>query len=231
MANTPIDERRFTDEEVREILKKAVEKAPSRGLVKSDGLSLEELKAIGGEVGIDPARLEDAARTLVRGSGTRPRQIIGGPTVLNFERKVEGEFDPADTPEIISIIRRTMGRQGEVDELHGTLEWRAKGESGERYVTVSSREGTTTISGSANLLQAAIVTFVPAGVIGAAASIAGLLTALNNASGIGVIAVLVLFTTLYSILRTIFGKVSASEAAKLQKVVDELARLTEGSGD
>lgn len=231
MANTPIDERRFTDEEVRQILKKAVEKAPSRGLVKSEGLSLEELKDIGGEVGIDSARLEDAARTLVRGSGTRPNHIIGGPTVLNFERKVEGEFDPADTPEIISIIRRTMGRQGEVDELHGTLEWRAKGESGERYVTVSSREGTTTISGSANLVQAAMVTFLPAGLIGAVASIAGLLTALNNASGIGVIAVLVLFTTLYSILRTIFGKVSGSEAAKLQKVVDELARLTEGSGD
>ena len=231
MADTPIDERKFTDKEVREILKRAVEKAPSRALAKSEGLSLAELKTIGGEVGIDPARLEDAARALVRGVGAPTNRILGSPTVLNFERKVEGELGPADTPEILSIIRKTMGRSGEVDELHGTLEWRAKGESGERYVTVSSRDGITTISGSANLAQAAIITFLPGGIIGVMATIAGMLTALNNASGIGFIVVLVLLTTLYAILRTIFGKVSGSIAAKLQKTVDELARLTEGSED
>lgn len=36
MADTPMDERRFTDQEVHEILKRAVEKAPSRALVKSE---------------------------------------------------------------------------------------------------------------------------------------------------------------------------------------------------
>ena len=62
MADTPIDERKFTDREVREILKKAVERGPSGALAKSEGLSLTELKSIGEEVGIEPARLEDAAR-------------------------------------------------------------------------------------------------------------------------------------------------------------------------
>ncbi len=55
MTDTPIDERRFTDREVHEILKKAVEKAPSRALATSEGMSLTELKAIGAEVGIDPS--------------------------------------------------------------------------------------------------------------------------------------------------------------------------------
>ena len=231
MADTPIDERRFTDKEVHEILKKAVEKAPSRALVKSEGLSLAELKAIGGEVGIDPARLEDAARAITLGVGERPNPLLGGHTVLNFERKVEGEFDPRDTTEIISRIRRIMGRQGEVNEVYGSLEWSDKGESGERYVTLSSRDGTTTIRSSANLTQTAVVTFLPAGIFGFIMTFAGLARFVKSGSEIALILALTGLPILYSITRTIFAKFSRSESAKLQEVVDELARLTEGSGD
>lgn len=231
MADTPIDERKFTEQEVHEILKKAVEKAPSGALVKSEGLSLAELKAIGGEVGIDPARLEDAARAVALGGGNRPNQILGGPTVLHFERKVEGELDPSDTTEIVSRIRRTMGRQGEVNEIHGSLEWSDKGDTGERYVTLSSRDGTTTIRSSANLSQAAVVTYLPAGILGLIMSFAGLARFAKSGSEVALILGLTVLPILYPILRTIFRKISGSESAKLQKVVDELARLTEGSGD
>ncbi len=231
MADTPIDERKFTEQEVHEILKKAVEKAPAGALVKSEGLSLAELKAIGGEVGIDPARLEDAARAIALGGGNRPNRILGGPTVLHFERKVEGELDPRDTTEILSRIRRTMGRQGEVNEIHGSLEWSDKSDSGERYVTLSSRDGTTTIRSSANLSQAAVVTYLPAGMLGLIASFAGLAKFAKSGSEVALILGLTVLPILYPILRTIFRKISGSESAKLQQVVDELARLTEGSGD
>ena len=45
----PIDERLFAEHEVREILKRAVEASPTRALSKRHGLSLAELKAVGGE--------------------------------------------------------------------------------------------------------------------------------------------------------------------------------------
>ena len=48
---------------------------------------------------------------------------------------------------------------------------------------------------------------------------------------VGIIFCLSALPVLYSILRTVFKKISASESAKLQQVVDQLARLTEGSGD
>ena len=230
MVETPIDERKFTDEEVREILKKAVEKAPSRALAKGDGLSLAELKSIGEEVGIDPNLLEDAARAITRRGGNRPNKILGAPTVLNFERKVEGEFDPDDTPEILSIIRRTMGTQGEVDEIHGSLEWRTKGESGDRYVILSPRDGATTITSSANLSNAAVLTYLPLGILGFIASFAGLARFAKTGSEIALVVFLAVLPILYPILRTIFRRISASESAKLQQVVDELARLTEKSG-
>lgn len=231
MADTPIDERKFTDQEVREILKRAVEKAPSRTLVKSEGLSLAELKSIGGEVGIDPDRLEDAARAVTVRGNDQPSRILGAPRVLNFERKVEGEFNPADTPETLSVIRRIMGQQGEADEIHGSLEWAGKGEVGERYVTLSSRDGTTTIRGSANLTQSAVVTFLPGGFLGIIASIVTFMTAANSGSQVGLVISLAILPTLYTILRTVFRKLSGSESAKLQQVVDELARLMKGSGD
>lgn len=232
MPDTPIDERRFTDEEVREILKKAVEKrASSTSLVKSEGLSLAELKVIGEEVGIAPDRLEDAARAVALGKVNQGNFILGGPTVLDFERKVPGELDPEDTPEILSLIRRTMGVQGEADEIHGSLEWSAKGDQGQSYVTLSSRDGNTTIRGSSNLTNAAVLSYLPAGMMGLIMTFAGFARFLKSGSEVAMILALVTIPILYPILRTIFSKFSKSEAAKLQRVVDDLARLTEGSGD
>lgn len=231
MAETPIDERTFTDEEVREILKEAVKRAPSRALAKSEGLSLAELKSIGAEVGIDPSRLEDAARTITLRKRNHPNKFLGGPTVLNFERKVEGVFDPEDTPEILSVIRRSMGQQGEVEEIRGSLEWSTKGEAGESYVTLSSRDGTTTIQGSSNLSGAAVLTYVLPGILGFITSLIGLIKFAKDGSEIGLIVCLTVLPILYPIVRALFRKISVAESAKLEQVVEELARLTEGSGD
>ncbi|MGD2120214.1 MAG: hypothetical protein PVJ76_00650 [Gemmatimonadota bacterium] len=232
MTDIPIEDRHFTDEEVREILKRAVEKAPSRALAKkSDGLSLADLKTIGEEVGIDPARLEDAARSVALGKRRQPNVLVGGPTVLNFQRRVDGEFDPKDTPDILGVIRKTMGVQGEVDEIHGSLEWRAEGDMGERYVTLSPREGTTTITGSANLSNAAVLTYLPTGIVGIIASMVGLIKFAQDGTLIGLLVALTVLPVLYTVLRTVYGKISGAESAKLQRVVDELARLTAGGPD
>jgi hypothetical protein len=232
LAETPIDETRFTDEEVREILKKAVESASSGALAKGDGMSLAELKTIGGEVGIDPTRLEDAARAVILAGRNRPNRFLGAPTVLNFERKVQGEFDPDDTPEILSLIRRSMGQPGEVDEIRGSLEWTGKNSDvGERFVTLTPRDGTTTITGASNLTGAAVLTFVLPGFFGLMTSIIGLAKFVKDGSEIGLILCLTILPILYPILRAFFSKISRSEATKIQQVVDDLALLTESTGE
>jgi hypothetical protein len=230
VADTPIDERRFTDQEVREILKRAVKSAPSHAMTRSEGLSLAELKAIGEEVGIDAARLEAAAQDVAMGRSRHGNLLVGSPTVMTFERKVGGAFDAEATPEILSVIRRTMGVQGEVNEVHGSLEWRAEGDIGARYVTLSSRDGVTTINGSSNLNSAAVVTFLPAGLVGLITSLIGLMRFVQHGSQVGLILFFTVLPVLYPILRWILRKVTSSESAKLQQVVDELARLTERSG-
>ena len=83
---------------------------------------------------------------------------------MNLERRVEGELVEEDTPEVLSLIRRTMGQQGEVNEVHGSLEWSAKGEGGERLVTLSSRSDLSRIApGFRDFCDDALAFYVPAG--------------------------------------------------------------------
>jgi len=233
VPDRPINERRFTDEEVREILKKAVARAPSRALAPTEGLSLSELKEIGAEVGIDPARLEDAARLVTTNGpqGGGLNRFFGGPTILNVERRVEGTLGDADTAAVLSVIRRVMGRRGDVAEIHGLLEWSSKGESGERHVTVSERDGGTVITGSANLLSAAIVSYLPAGILGVMGTIASAVFFSETGNPAGMIAGFGLLPTLFVGVRSIVNRISRSESARLDQVTSELGKLAERAGD
>ena len=65
--------------------------------------------------------------------------------------------------------------------------------------------------------------------LGFITSMVGLIKFVKDGSQIGLILCLALLPILYPILRTVFGKISGSESAKLERVVDDLARLTEGS--
>jgi hypothetical protein len=225
VSDTPIEDRTFTDDEVREILKKAVERAPSRAVTKREGLSLSDLKAIGQEVGIDPARVEDAARAVTRSDRRRVSGLLGAPIVMDFERTVAGTIAPRETPEVLAIIRRTMGQQGDVTEVHGSVEWSVKGDSGDTYVTVHPKEGATTIRGSANLSTLAAITYLPAGMIGLMASIGMIGAGASSGSPLGVVAGLSVLPVLYATLRAVMGRFANRRAARLQEVVDELARL------
>lgn len=230
MTDTPIESRTFTDDEVREILRKAVEALPSRALVRSDGVSLDELKSIAEEAGLDPARVEDAARSVVLQRGNRPNRILGAPMVLNFERRVQGTYSQADTPEILAVIRRTTGQQGEVDDIHGSLEWSARSDAAERLVTLSEKNGTTTIQSSANLTNLAVLTYVPAGVLGFLISMVGLIRFAKTGNELGLVVFFAVLPILYPVLRTIMSSFSKREAERLERVTDELARLTAVSG-
>jgi hypothetical protein len=229
LSEIPIKDRKFTDEEVRQILKKAVEGTPSRALQERDGLSLLEIKAIGGEVGIDPDRIEDAARSLTLRGGPRNNPIVGAPTTLEFEAKVEGELGEEDTPEVLVAIRRNMGHQGTVTEIHGSLEWRVSGDVGERYVTVSSRDGVTTILGSSNLSQGALLSYLPAGILSLIAFVPSVIALLDAGNPLPLSLSFGAALLAYGGIRAVWKRVSAKETKKLQGAVAELARLAERS--
>ena len=233
MSDTPLDERRFSDREVREILEKAVKRtsSDSTSLTTGDGLSLTDLKAIGKEVGIAPERLEEAARSVSEVGANPPNRILGGPTVVHFDRKLTSEFDPEETPELLSLVRRSMGDKGEVDEIRNSVEWRSTSELVTRYVTVTRKNGGTTIEGSSNLSGAAVITFVPGSILGLMVTAIAATQASEANSMPATIALLFLLPVLFVILRTIYSKVSDNETRKLQATVDDVARWVEDDPD
>lgn len=140
-------ERRYSDEEVAVILRRAVdpaaeapEGAPGRGL------TLAELKEIGSEAGIDAARIEAAAGSLaVQRARPVTGSLLGMPTTVQLERRVQGTLTKERLPELLHLIRSEFARQGIVEEVLGGFEWRARSAMGGRYVSIRSEDGETRI--------------------------------------------------------------------------------------
>ncbi|MEX0891535.1 MAG: hypothetical protein WEB88_05135 [Gemmatimonadota bacterium] len=216
-------EPRFSDRQVKEILRKAVEESPLARPRGSRGLSLTELHAIGAEVGIDPARLDHAVRAVTGPAAFRPNLVLGAPLRLSFERTVGGTPRPDRTAEMVALIRKGMGAHGEVSEVGGALEWSASGEVGKRHVTVAPREGGTAIYGTADLANAAVVTYLPAGILGTTVSLIGFFASANDGSVTGMLLFPLILPVLYLVLRTILQTITGREAERLHRVVDELA--------
>jgi hypothetical protein len=233
VAEQPIDERKFTDREVREILKRAVETGSADARVTRRGVSLAELKTIGTEVGIDPARLEEAARAVTQMHEPGSNPIIGIPTVVHYARTVDAELDATRTAAILSIIRRVMGVHGEVSQVSGSVEWRTKGGSVERLVSVSSNGGKTTIEGSVNLRSAAVGSLITGGGIGGVITFMGISASVGGPTlSIGGLLLSFGFLAAVSVgLRANIKRILKSESAKLEQVVHELAQLTRRSED
>lgn len=214
MDDAPIEETRFTDSEVREILQRAVARRPEHGVASGSGYSLAELRAIAGEVGIDPARLDAAARSVALERRSAASRLLGAPRVISFERTADGVFDPAGTPQILAAIRRRMGEKGEVQEIHGSLEWSVSNDIVDRHVTMSPAAGSTAISASSNLTNTIILAYFPGATIGSVLLLAGL-------GEIG----LFLIPVLLVVLRFVMAGIAGREAEKLETVVDDLARF------
>ncbi len=121
------DERRYGDEEVREIFELASStKEPGMpARTGGEGLTLAELKEIGKEVGLDPERVGQAATALEVRRATPPaRKILGMP--LTVGRVVDLPRAPTDSEweRLVAELRQTFGAKGKVS-VHGSLrEWR-----------------------------------------------------------------------------------------------------------
>lgn len=183
-------EKRFDDEEVALILRRAME--PDGRRSDGTGLTLAQLKEIAVEVGIDPARME-AAALAVQAEG-RVGQAKHGRVTARYDVAVPGSLPPEKRTHVLRAIRDAMGRQGVVTSELGALTWKARDAFGGRYVTVSSAEdGTTRIEALGNFRDGAMVTGAAGGSIGMAVTAMALkatggLAALGGAAPLALLA-------------------------------------------
>ena len=221
--------RKYSEAELRAILAKAVEEGEGVSPSGVDGISLAEIKEIGAEVGIDPDSLERAARSVASAGGGYQSALAGAPVSVSVARRIEREFGSVPTNEILSVIREGMGRPGDLSELNDLLEWRSSGELGQRAITISCTDGVTTVTGMADLTQAAVVTHLPLSLLGVFASVGGFLTAANNGSEFGMVLCTALLPAVLLGTRRLFGFLSRSESTKLERAVEEVAELVRAS--
>jgi hypothetical protein len=148
MSNDASSRRRYSDKEISAILKRATDLQASAG--KSEwpghGISLTEIEQVAAGAGIDPRYVRAAAAELERGDETGAGfNLWGGPMALELSRTVEGELSEEQWESLVQESRRCAGTAGIVGQLGKSLEWTTKEELSQTQLTVSPRQGQTTI--------------------------------------------------------------------------------------
>ena len=243
---SPSDRRRFDDDEVSLILRRAGELQESRQQGSDAGMSLADLEAVAREAGLDPALVRQAAaelpapgqRPLPSGPGAR---FLGAPTMLRYERVVDGELPPSEYDLLVEEIRRTTNDVGTLSTLGRTLAWsssqsarHARGGGGgvgrAVNVTVVARGGRTAIrveervTGLAGGLFGGLMGGVGGGSSGIAVGV-GLALFHSASAALGLWGAIVAGS--YGLARTIFTSIVRRRAGELSSLADRLAALVE----
>ncbi len=120
------DERRYQEEEIREIFEAAAAAGDSnpRALSPGTGLTLAELQEIGLEVGLAPERIAAAATGLDRQGSTLPRRTHFGMPV-SVGRTVDLPRAPTDREWalLVAELRETFHAQGKIGSAGSLRQW------------------------------------------------------------------------------------------------------------
>lgn len=120
------DEKVYGDEDLGLVLDKAAElaRAMKGERDSSSGLSLEEIKAVGAEVGFDPSLIERAARLIPQSrKESRLERLIGGPVHHRQNIHVPTKLTAERSAHLLSTVRATVEEQGEGQSDAWGMSW------------------------------------------------------------------------------------------------------------
>jgi hypothetical protein len=220
MLKQPEAERRYSDRELGLILKLAAQRQESIFESNRDGLSLAEIQQIAATAGIDPKFITEAAAALEAQADSQGPSFLGAPTKFRFERTVAGEVPESEFSEIIEVIRRATGLQGQVSHMLDSLEWKGSDNFDRHtYVTIKGRGGETKIKVFGHWWGPALLLYMGTAIGGLLATLGvGLLIDPDSAIGIGALAVGGLGST-YLAARTLWQRASSKTESKLRKLL------------
>jgi hypothetical protein len=120
-----MSERRYTDEEVAEIFRRATEAQPPerRQLAPVDGLTIAELQEIGRQAGIAPDQVARAALSMDR-VGTRTRRsLLGFPIGVGTTVELGRTLTDAEWERLVGDLRETFDARGTVSRDGSLRQW------------------------------------------------------------------------------------------------------------
>lgn len=154
------DRRVFSEQEVTQIIRRAVEIAEEQPAASyTPGITEEELRKIAAEVGIQPNALAQAIEEL----GTKSPSRRGFQFIQEVERVVLGELDPSHFDLVTEGVKPLVNTgQPAVAQVGRKLEMSAWAGTGQARISVVSRNGRTQIKVRSNTLFQALMTLHPA---------------------------------------------------------------------
>ena len=232
--------RRYSDREVRRLLKYATElqqsdEAGGPGGQGGGGMTLATLQEVAAEAGIEPRYVQLAAARIDRLEPTGlEHSLAGTPLVVRAERIVPGQLREEDYEQIVAEIQMATDVQGNASMVGRTLTWRSvtsKLRSRSLRVTVASRDGETRIQAEQRLHGYAKELY--GGVVGGAGMGVGFgvgfgvgLGALGSALFAAAFPV-TLIGGLYVAMRQVMKSIGRKRRAELDGMVDRVARYVE----
>jgi hypothetical protein len=232
VTETSNDDRRYSDEEFALILRKASElqEGGAKPPALRTGMSIEEIKSIAVEAGIDPDKVAQAASLLSRSDppGTAVR-LFGGPSSYHLEHTTQGEISQEDLGRLLDVIRKATKHQGQGSHVLDALEWKTIGEPSQIHVNVTPRGGETTIQIIADRGGTGVLFFLGTGLPWLIAAVA-VGSGLDVTSAAGVASILAgaaggAFLT----FRTVWKSTTAGFRRKLTGLMEDLSSAVEGA--
>ncbi len=243
MSEPRDDERLFGEEDVAKILKRASERQATRKAPKA-GLTLEELKQVAAEAGIDPRHVTDAAREITAPSGaTVPISQItaaapdqpnfwGGPLSVTRETVVDGTIDDFAWEEMVSEARREFNDTGEVRTWSNSREWASNVNNARSHVTITRRAGQSRLQVFWSNTALAAAAWVPALVV-SLISLPIVFEELALTGGFAAFVILSVLIMAYSAARQITSLIARQQQKKMDRLLarlEQIARLRAAPG-
>ncbi len=182
-------ERRYNEDEVAKIFERAAETQQStrRLLAPGEGMTLADLQEIGRDVGIPPALVAEAARSLDHSRRSNSRTLLGLPIGVGRTVELDRQLSEDEWERLVVDLRETFDARGAVKadgnfkqwtngNLHALVEPTATGHRVRLQTTKG--DARAMISAGLGLLGAAAATLV-------AVALTGKLADPGSLSGIG----------------------------------------------
>ncbi|MEM1042702.1 MAG: hypothetical protein AAGI91_08745 [Bacteroidota bacterium] len=148
-------DRRFTEDEVREIVRRASEQQAEdaeRREAREHGLTLTDLERLGAEVGLEPDYLRRAADEVRTGRRNAAETETRTDTHVVVERRIDAPFTPEAWEDTVNLLRQRFGlsggsmygqgTSGDVQRVGRAHEWSHTSSLGvQTLISVSEREG------------------------------------------------------------------------------------------
>jgi hypothetical protein len=216
-------ERRFTEKQIAEILRRAAEIQAGTATGQTGGtVSESELRAAAREIGLEPSSVD---RALESGESSFPPApgFFGGPIQVEHEQAVSGVMTDDAWEDTVLDLRRTFGLEGTVTVRPEVREWSTTG-GGMYSLTISVRQSGDVARVNATLNQDSACVF--AYLIGMLPTIIGVgLTGsvLRSSPILAFTLSAILAGVLFFVVRTIFSAKAAKHAGAVGSAVARIA--------